>query len=186
MEAYSSYSSSSSSTYLSSSPKEAKKPNPPHIHHSSLHSVRKQSGKPWKKPAVAPLPPVPTRVYKVDRINFREVVQKLTGAPESQSRRLQSVAPPPINVAPPPSLASHDIMPSPPMQLFPSPERTPLSAFYKDLMSETLDTQQPRQYSEGITASSTSLGISLSPSSWCSFPLLSPGTLSSLGQSTVI
>ncbi|KAI6695089.1 hypothetical protein NL676_022799 [Syzygium grande] len=46
--------------------------------HRSLHSVRKAPAKPWKKPT-APQPPNPTRVYKVEPINFRELVQKLTG-----------------------------------------------------------------------------------------------------------
>ncbi|KAL2348296.1 hypothetical protein Fmac_002296 [Flemingia macrophylla] len=43
--------------------------------HSLLHSVRKPQAKPWKKAAT------PIRVYKVDAINFRDLVQQLTGAP---------------------------------------------------------------------------------------------------------
>ncbi|ESW28692.1 hypothetical protein PHAVU_002G009700 [Phaseolus vulgaris] len=50
--------------------------------HSLLHSVRKAQAKPWKKAPVAPPAPTPIRVYKVDAINFRDLVQRLTGAPE--------------------------------------------------------------------------------------------------------
>lgn len=46
------------------------------------HSVRKAQTKPWKKTPVAPPAPKPVRVYKVDAINFRDLVQQLTGAPE--------------------------------------------------------------------------------------------------------
>nr|XP_004511815.1 VQ motif-containing protein 29-like [Cicer arietinum] len=49
---------------------------------SVLHSVRKSQSKPWKKASVAPQPSTAIRVYEVDVMNFREVVQQLTGAPE--------------------------------------------------------------------------------------------------------
>ncbi|KAI6695082.1 hypothetical protein NL676_022792 [Syzygium grande] len=65
--------------------------------HSSLHSVRKAPVKPWKKPTV-PQPPNPTWVYKVEPINFRELVQQLTRAPSQLPplpARLQEAAPPP-------------------------------------------------------------------------------------------
>ncbi|KAM7265196.1 hypothetical protein ACFE04_002879 [Oxalis oulophora] len=55
--------------------------------HASLHTVRKSPAKPWKEP-IAPLPPNPTRLYKVHPVNFMDLVQKLTGA-----------APPHINVS---------------------------------------------------------------------------------------
>ena len=51
------------------------------------------------KKAVAPPRPTPPQVYKVDPINFRDVVQKLTAAPEFQDRRLQAMPPPRPNVA---------------------------------------------------------------------------------------
>ncbi|XVF61390.1 hypothetical protein PTKIN_Ptkin08bG0125500 [Pterospermum kingtungense] len=76
MEAY------SSSSYALKEASELKVPPP---FHASLHSVRKPLAKPWKKP-IAPFPPTPTKVYKVDPINFRDLVQKLTGAPEFMSQ----------------------------------------------------------------------------------------------------
>lgn len=197
MEAYAN--SSSTSHYLSSQEAKASRQSLPF--HASLHSIRKPPAKPWKKP-VAPLPPTPAKVYKVEPINFRDVVQKLTGAPEFavdlsgqkdendadessysylQPRRLQSVAPSPINVASR-SMSSGDF--PAPLQLLSSPVKTPLSAVYRELMSESIDSK-PWNLSESLMASST-FGIGLSPSSyaWCSFP--SPGTLSTLEQSTVL
>ncbi|GLT46824.1 hypothetical protein SLA2020_205540 [Shorea laevis] len=142
MEAYSSYTFSSSTTRQE---KEA---------HSSLHSVRRPSMKPSKKP-IEPQRPTAPRVYKVEPVNFRGLVQKLTGAPKfrSQPQRLLSVAPPPVTVAASSPLFGSDIAVSP-LQFFSSP----------------LETKSQKW----------------SPSSndWFSFPILSPGTLSSLGQST--
>ncbi|KAM1189535.1 hypothetical protein ACFX2J_025195 [Malus domestica] len=105
----------------------------PH-HQSSLHSVQKSSLKPWKKPAVAPLPPTtptPPRIYKVDPINFRELVQRLTCAPEfMETRSLQSVAPPLIDIRA--SSVPNHVRSS-------SPEISSLfSVTYKDL-SDTLE-----------------------------------------------
>ncbi|KAK7307695.1 hypothetical protein VNO77_40987 [Canavalia gladiata] len=68
--------------------------------HSSLHNVRKSQAKPWKKAPVAPPPPTPIQVFKVDPMNFRDLVQQLTGAPEFKPQvhhqLLQSVDMPPI------------------------------------------------------------------------------------------
>lgn len=172
MEAYSSSSSSNKVPYYS----------------SSLHSVRKPTpAKPWKKP-VAPLPPTPPRVYKVDPINFRDLVQKLTAAPEFQleSRpapqplqpRLQTMAPPPVQAVPTPQVHLHR----------PLPEKSSLSTVYKEF-SEVLET---KSQSNNFIGSNALLGLNSSSSSpstshnWCFFPLLSPGTLSSLEQSTVL
>ncbi|OMO56428.1 VQ motif-containing protein [Corchorus capsularis] len=152
--------------------------------HSSLHSVRKPMAKPWKKP-IAPLPPTPPKVYKVDPINFRDLVQKLTGAPEFMSssndqpqiqalapapalpalhdqQRLQRVAPPPISVGASP-LSRAEV--SAPLHL-----------------ASGLD-HQKMMTDNGLLFTPNSLGLNLSPSSynWCAFPILSPGTLSSLG-----
>ncbi|XP_058772844.1 uncharacterized protein LOC131646934 [Vicia villosa] len=50
---------------------------------SLLNSVRKTQPKPWKKTSViAPQPSTAIRVYEVDVMNFQELVQQLTGAPE--------------------------------------------------------------------------------------------------------
>ncbi|GKU94924.1 hypothetical protein SLEP1_g8345 [Rubroshorea leprosula] len=111
--------------------------------------------KPSKKP-IAPQPPTAPRVYKVEPVNFRNLVQKLTGAPKfrSQPQRLRSVAPPPVTVTSSSPLFGSDIAVSP-LQFFPS----------------SLETKSQMW----------------SPSSndWFSFPVLSPGALSSLEQSTV-
>ncbi|GMI67235.1 hypothetical protein like AT2G22880 [Hibiscus trionum] len=148
------YSSSSSSSALARGLRDSQS------FHASLHSVRKPIGKPGKKP-VSPLQPTPPKVYKVDPINFRDLVQKLTGGGHQMpSPRLQRVAqpPPPLQVAPPQ-----------PLQM--------VSALYQTK-------PQNQKFSD---ASPESLGLNLSPSSynWCSFPILSPTTLSSLDQSTV-
>ncbi|KAK8587609.1 hypothetical protein V6N13_086591 [Hibiscus sabdariffa] len=141
--------------------------------HGSLHSVRKPIGKPWKKPAVSPLQPTPPKVYKVDPINFRDLVQKLTGGAgaavvpaeslsqhQTPSSRLQRVAltPPPLQVAPPQPL---------------------------HMVSGLYHTNPHNQ--KFSDASSDSLEFNLSPSSynWFSSPILSPTTFSSLDQSTV-
>ncbi|KAB1199186.1 hypothetical protein CJ030_MR5G024504 [Morella rubra] len=169
MKAYSSYSSSSSS---STTNKNSLLHHPPNS--SLLHTVRKSAAKPWKKP-VAPLPPTPSRVYKVDPVNFRDLVQKLTGATElGQSRRLRSAAPPPLNVA---------------AELHPcSTAKKPLSALYhQDLISGAVLQMKQEKASES-NESPFFLELNLSPSShgWFSFPLLSPGSLSSMEQSTVL
>ncbi|PKI71330.1 hypothetical protein CRG98_008330 [Punica granatum] len=171
--------------------------------HRSLHSVRKPAhpNKPWnnhnyKKPN-APLPPIPTRVYKVDRMNFRELVQMLTGAStassvpavpvsQSQPRRLHEVAPPPLNLATSAPQGSHLL----PEKAESAATSTPLSALYRELMSETPSDAKPSHHtlSDGFhgTSGAVSLGLGLSPSplGWCS--LLSPGTLSSFEPSTVL
>ncbi|OAY35621.1 VQ motif-containing protein 9 [Manihot esculenta] len=189
MEAYSSSSSSSSSStlYFSQYPQEGKGLKVSQM----IHSVRKPQLKPWKKP-IAPLAPTPPRVYKVDPINFRDLVQKLTGAvPESSlpQQRLQRVAPPPLNLQKEkPALFSKEFAAAPTLQLLPSPVETPFSDLYQELMSETPADPKPRKVSESVIASNSLELNLLSPSThvWCSFPLLSPGTLSSLEQSTVL
>lgn len=93
MEAYNSNSyPTSKSSYLTQNPdheaaNEGLKNGCSFQSHSSLqqlHSVRKKSSqsKQWKKATVAPPLPTPIRVYQVDVLNFRELVQQLTGAPE--------------------------------------------------------------------------------------------------------
>ncbi|MED6174813.1 hypothetical protein PIB30_072522 [Stylosanthes scabra] len=85
MEAYcysTSYYSSSSSKSVVESKRIVKPAYPSQSHSMVLHSVKKSQSKPWKnnKLPVAPMPPRPVKVYKVDAINFRELVQQLTGA----------------------------------------------------------------------------------------------------------
>ncbi|XP_022752066.1 uncharacterized protein LOC111300714 [Durio zibethinus] len=179
MEAYSSSSSSSSALQEGRGGLKVAQP-----FHASLHSVRKPLAKPFKKP-IAPLPPTPCKIYRVDPINFRDLVQKLTGAPEfiSQShqqssssslsqlpqQRLQRVAPPPIYVAPSPL------------------SRTEVSAPLHPLSELDHMKPQDQKFSDNAIITPNSLGLNFSPSSynWFSFPILSPGTMSSLEQSTV-
>ncbi|KAF8050771.1 hypothetical protein N665_1883s0001 [Sinapis alba] len=48
----------------------------------SLHSTRKQPSKPLKRLVSSPLKSMHTQVYRVEPVNFKELVQRLTGAPE--------------------------------------------------------------------------------------------------------
>lgn len=86
--ASSSYSNSSnynSPTQFSSREERNRKP----PYHAALHSVRKLPAKHViaKKP-IAPMPPTPPKIYKVESVNFRDVVQSLTAAPEFQRTRV--------------------------------------------------------------------------------------------------
>ncbi|XVF15402.1 hypothetical protein REPUB_Repub09cG0149800 [Reevesia pubescens] len=166
--------------YSSSSSSKASQPS----FHASLHSVRKPLAKPWKKP-IAPLPPpTPPKVYKVDPINFRDLVQKLTGSPEFMSQshhqtssttsqlqlphqRLQTVAPPPLHFAASP-LSRAEV--SAPLHLVSGLDHT--------------KTQNQKFSDNYAMITPNSFGLNLSPSSynWCAFPILSPGTLSSFGS----
>lgn len=169
MEYSQSYSSSSSTIdYPSSYPQVEKSRQPSQQSH--LHSVRKPPAKPWKKLA-APVVPNPPRVYQVKPVDFKSLVQQLTGVQEPEPRRLQSVAPPPLSLKVAEKPATLELLPS------------PLSSTFHDLMNETLD-GKPWKLSDSFGATSP-LGFSLSPS-WCNLPLLSPGTLSSLDQTTVL
>lgn len=56
---------------------------------TSLHSTRKQTSKPLKRPATSssssPLNPMHPHVYRVEPVNFKDLVQRLTGAPEPEA-----------------------------------------------------------------------------------------------------
>ncbi|KAJ8470871.1 hypothetical protein OPV22_025214 [Ensete ventricosum] len=56
---------------------------------AALHAVQKPQGKPRRRPDQ---PPPPPRVYRVEPRDFRQLVQRLTGAPRSVP------APCPLNV----------------------------------------------------------------------------------------
>ncbi|KAL3525584.1 hypothetical protein ACH5RR_013956 [Cinchona calisaya] len=147
--------------------------------YSSLHAIRKNPLKPMKIP-IAPFPPMKPKVYKVDSLDFKKVVQRLTSAPEFQpieyrresdevvvenvpvvsvlrSRRLEEVAPPALDL----SSATLPLC-------FPSTTTTTERKYHK--------------FSETCGAPSQLGTFSFSPSSlgWCLSPLLSPGTLSLL------
>ena len=112
-----------------------------------------------KKP-IAPLPPTPPKIYKVEPLEFKDVVQRLTGAVEVQvaTTRLREVAPPPLDLSPKHGGLSLD--------KGENEEEKRLKLF--DAMSP--------------------LGFALSPASlaWCSAMLLSPGTLASFEPSAVL
>lgn len=89
-----SYSSDSSISYSRPAPQGLKNP----VH--SLHKTAPTS-KAWKKPA-GPNSSNKIRVYQVDRMNFRQLVQELTGAvPEHMARQSQfrKVGPPHLDLA---------------------------------------------------------------------------------------
>ncbi|KAI5325162.1 hypothetical protein L3X38_034236 [Prunus dulcis] len=191
---FSSSSASSTTTYLSQTMQPTKglisTSNSLPYHQSSLHSVRRPSSKPWRKPAVAPLPPTPPRIYKVDPINFKDLVQSLTSGPGFlEARSLQSVAPAPIDVQRNASVLNN-VLSSSSSSSPASKIISPFSAMYKDL-AETLEMSSTphhqKAHDSNVDPSYLSLNLQ-SPSShhWFSFPLLSPGTMSSLEQSTVL
>ncbi|XP_054776008.1 VQ motif-containing protein 29-like isoform X2 [Prosopis cineraria] len=108
-------------------------------HGSWLHSVRKPISKPCKKAPVAPMPPTPIKVYKVDPMNFRDLVQQLTGAPEFKPHHLQSVAPPtPMPVSSFVESSSRDIK-TVTSSNFNWPPQAPVSNLYlQDLEAEAM------------------------------------------------
>ncbi|KAL6961322.1 hypothetical protein U1Q18_039090 [Sarracenia purpurea var. burkii] len=192
------YSSLSSTKKLKKSRTFPPPPPPPPAFRSALHSVRKPPAKPWKFP-IAPLPPTLPKIYKVDSVDFKQVVQKLTAEPEFQSRRLQRIVPPPLSLSTTAAITGGNTnttttttttttTKSATIELLSwSPDAgsttPPLSPTYRELMSETLNVQSRKQLSESCLGASSPSGFSLSPSSnawWCSFPLLSPGTLACL------
>ncbi|XP_058735104.1 uncharacterized protein LOC131607076 [Vicia villosa] len=121
MESYSSsYSSTNNSSYISQNTKKlngSMKHNqyPSQSKYSWLHSVRKSPVKKMKKVPIAPMPPTPVTVYKVDPINFKELVQSLT-------RSTQFIPSQPDHHNPIQNtnhtIIAHDSVPSLPIQLF--------------------------------------------------------------------
>ncbi|XP_047332659.1 uncharacterized protein LOC124936218 [Impatiens glandulifera] len=169
MEPY--YNSSSSTTSSSSSllsfSIQKRKTNIIPNYTTSLHSVRKSQPptKITKKP-IAPLPPTPPRVYLIEPVNFKELVQQLTAAPEFQnSSRLQKLAPPPVVVAVPDQQMNN-------MNRVQLPShRSPCSAVEAFEPSSSMMKCSPSGWFANL----------LSPSSngwFSSFPILSPGTIS--------
>ncbi|XP_051210313.1 uncharacterized protein [Lolium perenne] len=53
-------------------------------HEAALRSVQKPPSKPWRTGAPAPTPP---KVYRVEPREFRDLVQRLTGAPAARQQR---------------------------------------------------------------------------------------------------
>ncbi|KAK6779477.1 hypothetical protein RDI58_021661 [Solanum bulbocastanum] len=183
-------SSNSSSTYPQQEQKKNKKlPS----YHSSLHGVRKLPTKPMTKLPIAPLPPTPPKIYRVEPNDFKDVVQMLTSSPEFQSvsndsisrsdsgsgsssfnsRRLQNVAPPPLDLSPV-SLQRNN------------KNNNFNDAQWRECIDLTMYDAQERSHVTPRIPSENYFGLCsplanfpLSPSSfaWCSSILLSPGTL---------
>ncbi|CAH2061430.1 unnamed protein product [Thlaspi arvense] len=55
-------------------------------------SIRKQPAKPWKRPVAASLQRMHPKVYRVEPVNFKELVQRLTGAQEHEPEVRQVLA----------------------------------------------------------------------------------------------
>ncbi|XP_070008711.1 uncharacterized protein [Nicotiana sylvestris] len=202
----SSNSSSYSSIPYSTYPQEVKKNKPLPSFHSSLHGVRRHPLKPMTKQPIAPLPPTRPKIYRVEPVNFKEVVQMLTAAPEfqcssnsssgsgfssgsgSSSRRLQDVAPPPLDLSPV-SLPRNSIAAEWREFLRPSYSSNnqveSISAACNDSTNEAQERSHlitSRIPSENYFGSCSPLAnFPLSPASfaWCSSLLLSPSTLTS-------
>ncbi|TMW82646.1 hypothetical protein EJD97_005478 [Solanum chilense] len=172
-------------------------------YHSSLHGVRRLPLKPMTKLPIAPLPPTPPKIYRVEPNDFKDVVQMLTSSPEFQSvsnnsisrsdcgsgsrygfgsgcssgsssfnsRRLQDIAPPPLDLSPVSLQRSNNNN----------------NQFEMCVDSTTFEAQErshvtPRIPSENYFGSCSPLAnFPLSPASfaWCSSILFSPGTLAS-------
>lgn len=132
---------------------------------------------------IAPMPPVPKRVYTVDSADFKAVVQELTGAPT------MAAAPAP---APPSILPGANCRPAaaatPPNDEDDQMSR-PFSAVNPGLMSEAWmeyaseDSHEVSTDQSSGTANSDPFGFSAVASShgWCSvdYHVLSPGTMAS-------
>ncbi|KAK6779478.1 hypothetical protein RDI58_021662 [Solanum bulbocastanum] len=217
----SSSSSNSSSTYPQQEQKKNKKlPS----YHSSLHGVRKLPTKPMTKLPIAPLPPTPPKIYRVEPKNFKDVVQMLTSSPEFQfvsndsisrsdsgsgsgsgfgfgsssfnSRRLQDIAPPPLDLSPVSLERSNDNNNNNDILAQWCEFLHPSSSSNINQVVESIETcidstnneaqershVTPRIPSENYFGSCSPLAnFPLSPASfaWCSSILLSPGTLTS-------
>ncbi|XP_016434410.2 uncharacterized protein LOC107760821 [Nicotiana tabacum] len=210
----SSNASSSSSIPYSTYPQEVKKNKPLPSYHSSLHGVRRLPLKPMTKQPIAPLPPTRPKIYRVEPVNFKEVVQMLTAAPEFQSRsdsssgsdfgsgsgfgsgssssassrRLQDVAPPPLDLSPV-SLPRNSIAAEWREFLRPSSSSNnrveSVSTACNDSTNEAQERSQlitSRIPSENYFGTCSPLAnFPLSPASfaWCCSILLSPSTLTS-------
>ncbi|XP_027347884.1 uncharacterized protein LOC113859272 [Abrus precatorius] len=194
MEAYSSSYSSSNSSYLTQNPEKSKGMKhvyPFQSHNSLLHSVRKSPAKTCKKAPVAPMPPTPIKVYKVDAMNFRDLVQQLTSAPEHkpqpQPRQHQLSQSNSARAA-----TSLDVVSRSPMQ---NESRGDTAApvctkWYHDyFQSETFGTKFQGNNDGTMASGLLEMNLSSSPSSysnWCSFPPMSPNTVTSLEAGKVL
>ncbi|GAB2282724.1 hypothetical protein Dimus_017263 [Dionaea muscipula] len=139
-----------------------------------LHSIQKSTSKHAavllnKKPAAPDLqPPVSKqpKVYKVEPIHFRELVQQLTGAPEYQRHPTgTATAPPPLQGVAPLRL-----------QVDGSVRGASSVESRRQLMwnMPSTSTMHPVDQQQQLQAGAESF------QAWCSLPLLSPGTLAAM------
>lgn len=160
--------------------------------------MRKPPAKAWKKSAALPIPP---KVYRVDPRGFRELVQRLTGATELGPHRLRDAAPAPLDLAPrpcapPPQPPQQQA--APPLQAYLHGGSSPLPCSTSEfahgfLAGEAAALADPQQMSTDVGYQSQVYMAGIpSPSlysaclTWCNLPLLSPGSMACLEQSTVL
>ena len=60
---------------------------PAAAHEAALRAVQKPPAKPWRGGGAASTPPPPPKVYRVEPREFRDLVQRLTGAPPAPTGR---------------------------------------------------------------------------------------------------
>ena len=60
---------------------------PAAAHEAALRAVQKPPAKPWRGGGAASTPPPPPKVYRVEPREFRDLVQRLTGAPPAATAR---------------------------------------------------------------------------------------------------
>ncbi|XP_010030503.2 uncharacterized protein LOC104420337 [Eucalyptus grandis] len=181
----------SSNSLTENNAKQGQRPSSSHI--SSIYSLRKKMNamapkRPCEKMPIAPLPPVPKRVYTVDYADFKAVVQKLTGAPTTVAALALAPAP-----------ASLCMLPDAGRRLAAGATITidedddvswPFSAGNPGLKSKVWmdhaseDSQEASTGQSSVTADSDPFGLSAVASSqgWCSadYQVLSPGTMAIL------
>nr|GMC66278.1 serine/arginine repetitive matrix protein 2-like [Ipomoea batatas] len=191
MESYSSSSSSSvSCPFAVYQVEEGKKAKPLPSYQSSLHAVRRVP-KPMTKKPIAPMPPTPPKIYKVEPLHFKETVQMLTTAPGfqsavgscSSSRRLQDVAPPPLDLKPKSAPETGDDAHV--SDVFGNINDQAVLSGETSTLEIIMPPQHPRTPAPNVCGgyANSPLGVPpLSPSSlaWWASILPSPGTLSSL------
>ncbi|KAF3618268.1 hypothetical protein BC332_03651 [Capsicum chinense] len=183
---YSSSFSSSSSSLASHDQHEEKKEKP---YLSTLHGVRSLPSKSITKKPIAPSSPIPPKIYRVEAVNFRQVVQMLTAAPEFQShsnftsgfQRTQEVLdPPPLDLSST-SLSSNNINTGGQWGEYLPPSSSKSSVVIStEASNESIIEADERHVEPQILPDSTifaacsTSGFPPSPSSfaWCSDPLL--------------
>ncbi|KAK4710303.1 hypothetical protein R3W88_004816 [Solanum pinnatisectum] len=198
---FSSSFSSSSSSFAGHDQHEETKEKP---YLSSLHRVRCLPSKSINKKPISPSPPIPPKIYRVEVVNFRQVVQMLTAAPEFQSHsnstsipgHSREVAPPPAPLdLSPTSLSSKSNIGGQWREFLPPSSSVVISN--DEVSNESIVEADEKHVGPQIAPNSTTfgacgttpLGLPQSPSSfvWCSSLPFSPDTLStSMDTSTVL